>query len=94
MSVRSIIHPIGKTLPSLFRVFLVVYLRLTVCTIVVRITGVELTRVDGTDEVKEGGNVSLICRAYMFSGPPEWTCLNTDTGTMQDMDETKPPEGQ
>jgi hypothetical protein len=37
-------------------------------------TGVELTRNDSSsdDDVLEGSNVTLVCRAYSFSTPPKW----------------------
>ncbi|XP_046456190.1 vascular endothelial growth factor receptor 2-like [Daphnia pulex] len=43
--------------------------------------GIELTR-DGDDgPVLEGNNITLICRAYLFSLPPKWAFYKTNNDT-------------
>ncbi|XP_046457028.1 vascular endothelial growth factor receptor 1-like isoform X1 [Daphnia pulex] len=54
--------------------------------------GIELTR-DGDDGlVLEGNNITLICRAYLFSFPPKWAYYRTNNDTHPIyIDETNPP---
>ncbi|KAK4010358.1 hypothetical protein OUZ56_019504 [Daphnia magna] len=63
---------------------------------VIGVRGVELERLDGTDDPLEGSNVTLVCHTYAnleFSSPPEWIVRNKNTGGMQDIDELSPPKG-
>ncbi|KAI9559248.1 hypothetical protein GHT06_016037 [Daphnia sinensis] len=63
---------------------------------VIGVKGVELERLDGTDDPLEGSNVTLVCRTNAnreFSSPPDWIARNKNTGSMQDIDELSPPEG-
>nr|WBD92713.1 putative vascular endothelial growth factor receptor 3 [Daphnia magna] len=63
---------------------------------VIGVRGVELERLDGTDDPLEGSNVTLVCHTYAnleFSSPPEWIVRNKNTGSLQDIDELSPPKG-
>jgi hypothetical protein len=55
----------------------------------------ELTR-DGDDGlVLEGNNITLICRAYLFSLPPKWAFYRTNNDTHPIyIDKTNPQLGK
>ena len=62
--------------------------------------GVELSRNDSADagDPIKGGNVTLQCRAFMFSKPPKWFYYQVDDtrdqiGEKVWIDQTNPPEG-
>lgn len=55
----------------------------------------DLTRQGGvSDYLVEGRVNTLICRAYMFSTPPEWFYLNGATGELVKIRESRPPQGK
>lgn len=62
----------------------------------------ELTRVGDVEDPLEGTNVTLICLIHTdgenkmrngFPSPPEWFYRMNDTGEMQTINKTNPPEG-
>lgn len=62
----------------------------------------ELTRVGDIEDPLEGTNVTLICLIHTdgenkmrngFPSPPEWLYRMNDTGEMQSINKTNPPEG-
>ncbi len=58
------------------------------------IIGMELERVDGLDDPVEGSNVSFICRTVdVDQSSLKWFFQIKDTGEMQMINETNPPQG-
>jgi hypothetical protein len=58
----------------------------------------ELERVGDPSDPPEGGNFSVICRTVHIPSsskqtPPHWFYQIKDTGEMQMIDETNPPQG-
>ncbi|XP_046637871.1 vascular endothelial growth factor receptor 1-like isoform X2 [Daphnia pulicaria] len=62
------------------------------------VSGMELERVGDPSDPPEGGNFSVICRTVHIPSsskltPPHWFYQIKDTGEMQMIDETNPPQG-
>ncbi|EFX73005.1 hypothetical protein DAPPUDRAFT_110251 [Daphnia pulex] len=62
------------------------------------VSGMELERVGDPSDPLEGGNFSVICRTVHIPSsskrtPPHWFYQIKDTGEMQMIDETNPPQG-
>jgi hypothetical protein len=64
--------------------------------------GMELSRVGDLEDPLEGTNVTLICLIHTdgenqlrsgFPSPPEWYYRTNDTGEMQMVNKSNPPEG-
>lgn len=45
------------------------------------------------DDVIEGDNITLVCRAYLFPSPPKWTYIDSKSGQMKTVNVTHPPQG-
>ncbi len=44
-----------------------------------------MTRNSSDDDVLEGSNVTLVCRAYSFSTPPKWAYYRMINGSKEEL---------